>query len=233
VTDGGKAFSIRWNGKEITDPAELPPDVRKLIAYDANGVPYVTHAEKISTLGTLEIESTTESETIESDEESGDEQSDDEQSDDADLADAAPEDGGDDLPVLPSEPRPVDAGLSIVWNGKKIGDLAALPPTVREMIEKQVIPRVAGRAAVVTCVGTASNLRVKVDIALAESAGGGADLPRAAPARPPREPVRAPAAQSFDEPARPRPVGPSWGIIVVFAGLGAALLLYLLLRPGR
>ena len=38
--DGNKRVSIRWNGKEISDPSELPPEMRKLLEdADGNGIP--------------------------------------------------------------------------------------------------------------------------------------------------------------------------------------------------
>jgi hypothetical protein len=47
---GGKRVSIRWNGREISDPSELPPEMRKLLEdADGNGIPDVAERGKFGT----------------------------------------------------------------------------------------------------------------------------------------------------------------------------------------
>jgi hypothetical protein len=46
--DGSKRVSIRWNGREITDPSELPPEMRKLLEdADGNGIPDIVERGKL------------------------------------------------------------------------------------------------------------------------------------------------------------------------------------------
>jgi hypothetical protein len=46
VADGAKV-TIRWNGREVSDPSELPPDMRKLLEdTDGNGIPDIAERGK-------------------------------------------------------------------------------------------------------------------------------------------------------------------------------------------
>jgi hypothetical protein len=48
--DGGKRVSIRWNGREISDPSELPPEMRKLLEdADGDGIPDIAEPGKFGT----------------------------------------------------------------------------------------------------------------------------------------------------------------------------------------
>jgi hypothetical protein len=51
MADGvGKRVSIRWNGREISDPSELPPEMRKLLEdADGNGIPDIAERGKFGT----------------------------------------------------------------------------------------------------------------------------------------------------------------------------------------
>jgi hypothetical protein len=54
--DHGRRVSIRWNGREVSDPAELPPEVRKLLQdADGNGIPDVLEPGKASAGERLEV----------------------------------------------------------------------------------------------------------------------------------------------------------------------------------
>jgi hypothetical protein len=64
VADGSKPkVSIRFNGREVSDPSELPPEMRKLLEdADGNGIPDIAEPGKRSALpggDRLEIETVT------------------------------------------------------------------------------------------------------------------------------------------------------------------------------
>jgi hypothetical protein len=64
VADGGKTkVSIRWNGREVSDPSELPPELRKLLEdADGNGIPDIAERGKLGSLAEgdrLEVETVT------------------------------------------------------------------------------------------------------------------------------------------------------------------------------
>jgi hypothetical protein len=49
--DKGRRVSIKWNGREISDPAELPPEMRKLLEdADGDGIPDLLQPGKAGAL---------------------------------------------------------------------------------------------------------------------------------------------------------------------------------------
>jgi hypothetical protein len=64
VADGsGSKVTIRWNGREVSDPSELPPEMRKLLEdADGNGIPDIAEPGKLGGLPAgdrLEVETVT------------------------------------------------------------------------------------------------------------------------------------------------------------------------------
>lgn len=56
VDDKGRRVSIRWNGREVSDPAELPPEVRKLLQdADGNGIPDILEGSNAGAAERLEV----------------------------------------------------------------------------------------------------------------------------------------------------------------------------------
>jgi hypothetical protein len=170
-----KKVSIRFNGKEVADPAELPPDVRKLIESAEESI---SHAPGWPPKpgdaqgGDVRLEATKESYEV----------------------DGKTYDSLDEMPpelrkeIMDAMQTPSEPGERVIVETKTYGNLDEMPPELR------------------------ASARSMLD--------GKRPKPRA-PA------LTAPSAEVTS--TRPRPVGPSWPIILMSVLVGA-LLMYLFLR---
>jgi hypothetical protein len=138
--------------------------------------------------------------------------------------------------------------VSIRWNGRDVSDPSELPPEVRKLLEDadgNGIPDIAesGKAGglkdgdqleVETVTSTVVDVDGKTYHGIDELPPEMREAAREALSRAMQsgQPVVAKRVHSLDAspPSKPRPVGPSWAL-VLFAALAGAVLMYVLLRP--